>query len=213
MLLALADGRALSAARLAAEGEVSPATASSHLSKLTAGGLLRAEAAGRRRYYQLADPEVATLIEALERLAPTLPVSSLGQSQQARAWRQARVCYDHVAGTLGVELMRVMIEGRHLDRVGQASETDSADTRYVITAAGQAFLGQLGITVPPSRQPVRHHMDSTEDAPHLSGALGRALLRRFAELGWTQRQKNQRLRITPDGYTGLDQYFGIHLNH
>ena len=56
---------------------------------------------GRRRNYRLADPEVATLMEALERLAPTLPVRSLQQSQQVRAWRQARVCYDHIAGTLG----------------------------------------------------------------------------------------------------------------
>jgi DNA-binding transcriptional ArsR family regulator len=75
MLLALADGRSLPASRMAAEADISAATASSHLQKLTAGGLVEVEATGRRRHYRLADPEVGTLIEALERLAPSLPVA------------------------------------------------------------------------------------------------------------------------------------------
>jgi predicted transcriptional regulator len=208
MLLALGDGRALSAGGLAAEAGVSAATASSHLHKLTAGGLLAVEAAGRRRNYRLAGPEVAVLIEALERLAPALPVRSLVQSQRARAWREARVCYDHVAGRLGVEVMRVMVERGHLEPAGEA---DGGEVRYAITAEGGAFLEALGVTVPPSRRPVRHHGDSTEEGPHLSGALGRALLARFVELGWLQRQKKQRLQITPDGVTGFDLQFGLYL--
>lgn len=95
---------------LAAEAGVTPATASSHLHKLTAGGLLAVEAAGRRRNYRLAGPDVGVLVEALERLAPALPVRSLEQSERARAHREARVCYDHVAGRLGVEMMHAMVE-------------------------------------------------------------------------------------------------------
>jgi DNA-binding transcriptional ArsR family regulator len=205
ILLALGDGQALPASWLAAEAGVSAATASSHLHKLTAGGLLTVEAVGRRRNYRLAGPEVAVLIEALERLAPALPVRSLEQSQRARARREARVCYDHVAGRLGVEIMRAMVERGHLEPAGGAA---AGEIRYAITAEGGAFLEGLGVTIPPSRRPVRHHVDSTEEGPHLSGALGRALLARFVELGWVRRQHKQRLLITPDGLTGFSEQFG-----
>jgi predicted transcriptional regulator len=208
MLLALGDGRALPASGLAAEAGVSAATASSHLRKLTAGGLLAVQAAGRRRNYRLAGPDVAVLIEALERLAPALPARSLRQSQRARAWREARVCYDHLAGGLGVAVMRAMVQRGHLEPAG----TDAGQVRYAITAEGGAFLAALGVTVPPSRRPVRQHADSTEDDPHLSGALGRALLTRFAELGWLRRQEKQRLQVTPAGLAGFDVQFGIHLD-
>jgi DNA-binding transcriptional ArsR family regulator len=212
MLLALGDGRALPASVLAAEAGVTAATASSHLNKLTAGGLLVVEAAGRRRNYRLASPEVGALIEALEQLAPALPVRSLGQSQRARAHREARVCYDHLAGRLGVEVMRVMVEQGHLEPVDEAAEFGAGQVRYAITVEGGAFLEALGVTVPPSRRPVRHHADSTEGGLHLSGALGRALLARFVDLGWLLRQNKQRLQITPDGLTGFDRQFGLDLN-
>jgi hypothetical protein len=197
------------AGRLAAEAEVSAATASSHLHKLVAGGLLEVETAGRRRNYRLANPEVATLLEALERLAPALPIRSLAQSQQALAWRQARVCYDHIGGALGVEMMRAMVEQGHIGPHAKATRADADRVRYSITAAGQSFLDSLGLTVLRSRQPVRHHMDSTEDGAHLSGALGRALLARFVDLGWLQRRQSQRLHITADGRAGLDRQFGL----
>ena len=211
ILVALAaDGGALPAGRLAAVAEVSASTASGHLNKLVAGGLLVVENAGRHRNYRLADPEVvADLIEMLERLAPTLPVRSLGQSQQARAWRQARVCYNHIGGVLGVELMRSLVNRGH---VGPAHETAGADPdqdRYLITKGGWTFLETLGVVVPPSRQPVRHHTDSTEDGSHFSGALGRALLVRFVDLGWLQRHSNRRVHITSEGWNGFNEQFGI----
>lgn len=211
ILVALAaDGGALPAGRLAAVAEVSPSTASGHLHKLVAGGLLVVENAGRRRNYRLADPEVvADLIEVLERLAPTLPVQSLGQSQQARAWRQARVCYDHIGGALGVELMRSLVGQGHVGPAHEATGVDPDQDRYLITTGGWTFLETFGVVVPPSRQPVRHHPDSTEDGSHLSGALGRALLARFVDLGWVQRHKNRRVHITSEGWNGLSDQFGI----
>jgi DNA-binding transcriptional ArsR family regulator len=206
MLLALGDGRALPAGVLAAEAGVTAATASSHLHKLTAGGLLTVEVAGRRRNYRLAGPDVGVLVEALERLAPALPVRSLEQSQRARAHRESRVCYDHVAGRLGVEMMRAMVERGHLKPVDEA---DAGEVRYAITVEGGAFLETLGVIVPPSRRPVRYHADSTEEGLHLSGVLGRSLLARFVDLGWLRRQQKQRLQITPDGLTGFELRFGL----
>jgi DNA-binding transcriptional ArsR family regulator len=207
ILLALGDGQPLPAGRLAAEAGVSAATASGHLRRLVAGGLLVVESEGRNRHYRLAGPDVATLIEALERLAPALPVRSLEQSQQARAWRQARVCYDHTAGVLGVELMGAMIEH---GRVAPTSGDGGSDSeRYSVTPGGKAFLEELGVEMPPGRPTVRYHPDSTEDGPHISGALGRALLAQFIDLGWLQRPTSRRLNITAEGRAGFNERFGI----
>jgi DNA-binding transcriptional ArsR family regulator len=214
ILVALAaDGGALPAGRLAAQAEVSASTASGHLHKLVDGGLLVVESAGRHRNYRLANPEVvAALIETLEQLAPALPIQSLGQSQQARAWRQARVCYDHIAGTLGVGLMGALVERGHVGPVHEAARVDPERDQYAITSEGWAFFQTLGVVVPPSRQPVRHHKDSIEDGSHLSGALGRGLLTRFVDLGWLQRHQNRRLHITPEGRKGFGQQFGVSLD-
>ena len=105
MLLALGDGRALSASVLAAEAGVTAATASSHLTKLTAGGLLEVEAAGRRRNYRLAGPEVGVLIEVLERLAPALPV---GRARGERPERKSRALAGQVfCGPAGQRVRRI----------------------------------------------------------------------------------------------------------
>jgi hypothetical protein len=108
-------------------------------------------------------------------------------------------------------MMHAMVERGHLEPAGEAAETDAGEVRYVITVDGRAFLETLGVTVPPSRRPVRHHADSTEEGLHLSGALGRALLARFVDLGWLRRQQKQRLQITPDGRSGFDLRFGLDL--
>jgi hypothetical protein len=214
MLFALADGRALPASRLAAEAEVTAATASSHLCKLTDARLLAVEVDGRFRNYRLAGPDVANLIEALERLAPTLPVRSLAQSQRARAWREARTCYDHLAGQLGVELMRVVVERGYIVAAGRGDTPDAGATHYSLTDLGSHFFDQFGVRVAPARQPVRHHLDSTEPFPHLSGALGRGLLARFIELKWLERSPAGRdIRITPLGRQGLHERFGIRLEY
>src|ERR1700743_3712061 len=168
ILLARGDGLALSASGLAAEAGVSPATASSHLRKLTDAGLLQVEIEGRRRNYRLAGPEVASLIEAVERLAPAAPVRSFRQSQQVRSWREARVCYDHVAGRLGVTIIHAMLRRRSLEPVAGAAGTSAAGVRYTTTADGTAFLEELGVDLPPSRWTVRYHSDSTEEGQHLS---------------------------------------------
>src|ERR1700759_5517687 len=158
ILLALGDGRALPASRLASEAGTSPATASSHLRKLTDAGLLTVETHGRHRYYRLAGPDVGRLIEALQQVAPASPVRSLRQDTRARALREARTCYDHIAGRLGVRLMATMLERGYLTggdgtydpertprdhRAGYGHEVD-----YALTTAGQEFLDGFGVQIP-----------------------------------------------------------------
>ena len=221
ILLALDDGRALPASHLAAEAGVSPATASSHLGKLTEAGLLSVEAHGRHRYYRLSGPAVGDLIETLQRLAPVAPVRSLRQGSRARALREARTCYDHIAGRLGVELARVLIERGHVTGGDGTYDPEAArldhrtgyghDVDYTLTEAGSAFLGEFGVRLPERRRPVRYCVDWSEQRHHMSGALGRGLLDRFVELGWIRRAEGSRaVHVTETGRTGLDRTFGIH---
>src|SRR3954452_25058159 len=111
MLLALGDGRALPASVLAAEAGVAASTASAHLTRLVDAGLLEVTVQGRPRYYRLAGPQVAELIEVLARVAPAAPVRSLREGTRAHALRAARTCYDHIAGRLGVDILAALIGG------------------------------------------------------------------------------------------------------
>jgi DNA-binding transcriptional ArsR family regulator len=212
ILLALGAGRALPASRLAADAGISAGTASSHLAKLTEAGLLTVEAHGRFRYYRLSGPDVSDLIEVLERFAPTLPVRSLRQSRQAYALREARLCYDHLAGRLSVELMRMMIKRGYLT-LRECATADRDAPRYALDPSGTAFFDEFGVRIGVRRILVRHHLDSSEQEPHLSGALGRGLLDRFVELDWIRRSEDSRAAvITPAGRRGLDEILGIQLD-
>ncbi len=114
ILAALGDGRALAASVLAAEAGVAASTASAHLARLLDAGLLEVLPQGRHRYYRLAGPHVAELLEALARVAPPAPVRSLREGTRAEALRTARTCYDHLAGRLGVALMTALIADGHV---------------------------------------------------------------------------------------------------
>ena len=223
ILLALDDGRALPASRLAAEAGVSAATASSHLRKLTDAGLLTVEAHGRNRYYGLAGPAVGQLIEVLQQLAPATPIRSLRQGTRASALRRARTCYDHLAGRLGVELMAAMIERGHLTGGDGTFDPDLAqhdrrtgyghDVDYTLTPAGTGFLTEFGVRLPPRRPVVRYCVDWSEQRHHLAGALGRGLLDKLTGLGWTRRSSASRaVQLTDAGRRGLSDTFGIRLD-
>ena len=146
VLTALGDGRELAASVLAAEAGVAPSTASAHLAKLVDGGLIRVERHGRHRYFRLAGPEVGRAIEALAQIAPPAPVRSLREGTRAHAIRQARTCYDHLAGRLGVALMAGLIDagvltggdGHHQRGRARADRPSAAgrDLDYRLTDGG-----------------------------------------------------------------------------
>ena len=109
MLVALLDGRPRTAGELGRLGGVAPSTASGHLAQLLDGGLVACEADGRRRLYRLASPETAELLETLARLAPPTRPRSLRGVDRAHALRAARLCYDHLAGVLGVAVTEGLV--------------------------------------------------------------------------------------------------------
>jgi DNA-binding transcriptional ArsR family regulator len=139
MLWALSDGRALPAGELARVARVGAPTASAHLAKLVAGGLLAAERHGRHRYCRLATPAVVAALEAIAVLAPPARAPSAKAAHAGRAVRLARTCYDHLAGVLGVAVTEALVAQGALVLAGRA---------YVVTDDGAARFARLGIDVP-----------------------------------------------------------------
>src|SRR5437867_932268 len=170
MCLALAGGEARPAGELAARAGVSAQTASNHLAKLVAGRILRVEQQGRWRYYRLAGAEVGYAVEALAVVAPPLPsrAESNGHDGAARRLKEARTCYSHLAGRLGVALADALVAECWLEDDGRG---------YRVTAKGTRLLRALGIEATGRRgqAPVRRCLDWTERRPHVAGPVGTAL--------------------------------------
>lgn len=201
VLLALTDGRSLAASVLAAEAGVAASTASHHLARLVDGGLITAVTRGRHRYFALADARVAELIEAVARVAPPQPITSLRQGTRAHAVRYARRCYDHLAGRLGVALTDALCENGFL----------TADDGYTVTEPGAGRFAGLGVHARAGER-ARCCLDWTEQRNHVAGPLGRALMTRLLELGWLSRDGNTRaVRVTDSGRENLPTRLGVRL--
>ncbi|HUJ35763.1 MAG TPA: winged helix-turn-helix domain-containing protein [Solirubrobacteraceae bacterium] len=225
ILLALGDGRALSASVLADEAGVAASTASAHLGKLVRGGMLRVERHGRHRYFRVSGPEVGELIEALARISPPAQVRSLKQGSKAQAVRFARTCYDHLAGMLGTQLMEAMLENELLTGGNGVFDPDAArddrlaapglDLDYRLTATGVRELESFGIdfeALPPRRPLIKYCVDWSEQRHHLAGALGAALAARMIDLGWLRKADRSRaVHVSEVGYDGLREHFGLEL--
>ncbi len=209
MLTALMTGRALTASELAHQAGVTPQTASSHLAKLEAGGLIEQEKQGRHRYYRLADPDVAAVLEGLEGLAARAGHLRVRTGPKDPALRRARVCYDHLAGDLGVQMLDSMKRQRLLRQRKQDIE---------LTAEGSRFLAEtLQISADdlahPRRPLCKTCLDWSERRHHLAGTLGAALLNRFTELKWAARDAAPGSRVvnfTRQGEKRFAALFGEH---
>ncbi|MGI3171520.1 ArsR/SmtB family transcription factor [Pseudooceanicola sp. C21-150M6] len=200
MLTALLDGRALTAGELAQEAGVLASTASGHLSRMTEGGLLSVVQQGRHRYYRLSGPEVAHALEGLMTLSQARG-SRRRPGPRDPEMRLARTCYDHMAGTLGVQMY---------DSLRLRGGFVSGPEGLCLSDIGHALLAGLGepFRVTPGVSRCRECLDWSERRPHLAGPLGKALLIRVVETGWAHRVPGSRLiRFSPDGRAAFDQLF------
>jgi DNA-binding transcriptional ArsR family regulator len=203
VLTALMAGRALTATELAELAGVTKQTISSHLAKLVDAGLLAVEAQGRHRYFRLADDDVAHLLESLMGVAFRAGSVRLRSSPRDPAMRKARVCYDHLAGELGVLVFDSLRERQAL-----ALGVDGVE----LTASGEGFFERMGIDAGALRGQrrvfCRTCLDWSERRHHLAGALGASLLARVVALGWATRDKQSRVvRFTENGETALRAAF------
>jgi DNA-binding transcriptional ArsR family regulator len=204
MLTALAGGRALTATELSAEAGVTPQTASAHLGRLSAGGLIVLRQQGRHRYYALAGAEVAQVLEGLMGLAAGAGHLRTRTGPKDLALRKARVCYNHLAGERGTDLYDRFVA------MGYLAERDGA---LDLTPGGAAAIRDFGVDLDrlaQARAPLcRPCLDWSERRTHLAGSLGRAILARMETLAWVRRQPESRVvTFTPAGERAFRDWLG-----
>lgn len=202
MLTALMAGQALTAGELAREAGVTPQTASSHLSRLEKGGLVIGRKQGRHSYFALSGDDVAAVLEGLMGLAARTGHARTRPGPREPALRHARVCYDHLAGELGV----AMLEG--------LTARGLLDADLAPTVNGEAFFAALGVDLAPlraARRPLcKACLDWSVRRSHLAGALGAAVLDRIFALGWARRLEGQRVvAFTEGGARKFAEVFGL----
>lgn len=195
MLWNLLDGRAYTATELAICANISKQACSNHLTKLVEGKLLSIESQGRHKYYRFANDRVAHAVENIAYLLPDLNYFENLSAKPAEGIKNARTCYDHIAGCLGVKLTSGLLKNEIIKEVKQ---------KYVITHEGESWFELLEINLPELRQMKRRFaypcLDWSERKHHIAGAVGAAILTAFLRNDWLRRKEHTReLLITPTG--------------
>ncbi|MEO5325919.1 winged helix-turn-helix domain-containing protein [Mesorhizobium sp. CC13] len=203
MLMALMDGGALTASELALEAGVGLPTASSHLAKLMDGRLLKVASQGRHRYYALAGTEVATMIEAISGVAAGSGPQRARPGPRDKSMREARVCYDHLAGEHAVAMF---------DRFIAEEIILNHDDEARLGPAGASFFAAIGIdtaNLGSSRRPMcRACLDWSVRRSHLAGSLGAAILDKIVAERWARRPAGSRVvEFTPPGRKAFEKTF------
>lgn len=197
ILLALIDGRTCTAGELARSANVSPQTASFHLKRLACAKVLECECRGKYRYFRLAGPEIAQLLEAL------LAVDEIAHPGRAAARlsvtsRDARTCYDHLAGRAGVHLYRRLTHRGWLAAEG---------SQWVLTSDAREMMEDLHFSQRSSPPAVgKPCLDWSERDFHIAGELGNLLLRSMLESRWFLRSTDRSLIVTEKGRSRLAKY-------
>ena len=207
ILSTLMGGHALTAGELAKVAGVTPQTTSSHLSKLVERRLLAVERRGPRRFYRLATPLIAQMLEGMMTVAASGPPRFQPPSQIDAEMRRARTCYDHLAGELGVALTESMVERGHIELDADAGE---------LTPEGVNFLTGLGADlVSPVRSRrafCRPCLDWSERRLHLAGRVGAAIAGLALRRDWVRRRlKGRSVEITEDGVAAFRKHFGVRI--
>ena len=209
MLSALMAGEALTASELAIEGGITNQTASGHLKKMLDGGLICVRSEGRHRYYGIASPDVAHMLETISIVAGDAGPKKVRPGPKDERLRNARVCYDHLAGEMGVKLYDGLI--RHNLLALKSVNTD--ESLLEPTGKGVDFFKtkldiEVGELLKKKRPLCRTCLDWSVRKTHLSGALGAALLDQFFERKWAARSEVPRLvTFTPKGNQEFNRLF------
>lgn len=205
ILASMMDGRFHTASELAYMAAIKPQTASFHLAKLIEGKLIKVEKQGRHRYFQLAGEDIAQFLESFLAISPPPEVRSLKQSSQMKLLQDARTCYDHLAGKLGVQLTEALTDAGYIKL---------EDKQFVLTDEGTLFFTTFGLdlaAVKRKRRSFSHAcLDWSERRYHLAGALGSELLNQLLSLGWLTRVPSIRaIKVTEKGRTAFKEIFQI----
>jgi len=199
ILTRLLDGRSWTATELAKAAAIRPSTGSSHLSKLLEQGWVAVHPQGRNRYYRLAGEGIASFLEGFASIAPNPGARTPGEIRASAALRHCRLCYDHLAGQVGVAFTQNLLHRGWVDPAFQ------------LTQAGREGLEARGLE-PPEGDGLGC-MDWSERRLHLAGPLGRSLMKTMLGAGWFQRDpKSRALWVTPLGRDELERSLGLALS-
>jgi hypothetical protein len=146
--------------------------------------------------YALAGPAVAQLVEALSSIVGPPPAARKAELAEART------CYDHLAGRLGVSLFD------RLTRSGAIVDDHRPDGALRLGPRANDVFGRLGVALdelPPSRRRLAFRcLDWTERRPHLGGRLGTEVAQAFERRGWTRRRpRTRRIDATPRAWRAV----------
>jgi DNA-binding transcriptional ArsR family regulator len=205
MLWSLLDGRAYTATELAHEADISPTSASNHLSKLLEADLVKVEVQGKHRYYSFFKPEVAYVVESMASLATPDGKKISESKKEVSGIKFCRTCYDHLAGYIGVQIAEAMELKSLIKKSGN---------QYTVTDKGWKWINSFGITkeeVLIKRRPLaRQCLDWSERRPHLAGQLGAILLSKMLEKKWFRSiQFSRELIITAKGRKEMNDLLGM----
>ncbi|PJI10465.1 MULTISPECIES: ArsR/SmtB family transcription factor [Clostridium] len=202
MLMSLLGGQR-TAGELAKTAGIKPQTATFHLSKMVSAGIIEKHAYGKYRYFKLANEDIAKLLELLMKLSKSPKINSLKQSIHSHTLRNARLCYDHVAGKLGVELKETLLKAKYIQL-----ENDI----FYITELGYKKFIELGI-IKNKFKDIRSLngvkcYDWSEKDYHIAGKLGYAIAAGLIGLCWIKKSPISReLEITEIGKVQLHKNF------
>jgi DNA-binding transcriptional ArsR family regulator len=205
MLTALLSGRALTASELAQEAGITPQTASSHLSKLETGGLIEPEKQGRHRYYRLTGTDVAGVLEGLAGLAARAGHMRVRTGPKDPELRRARICYDHLAGDLGVQMLDSMKKQRLIRQGKDTMELTGEGKRFI----SKALQIEADALIHPRRPVCKACLDWSERRHHLAGTLGAAIMERFTELKWAARDATPGSRVVNFSRNGEKRFAAL----
>lgn len=204
MLDLMMDGRAYTAGELAAAAGVTPQTASDHLARLVTEGFIAVERQGRHRYHRIANLDVVAALEGVLVLSAAIGRFRTRPGPRDAAMREARICYDHLAGAWGARLFAGL--------VSQGALATDKHATIAPTAAGRARFRAIGVDPAEhtGKRPLcRACLDWSERKPHLAGWLGSRLLDAFIDQGWLRRETGSRaLLVTPRGRGELARFIG-----
>ena len=205
MLIALMGGKALTATELATEAEITAQTASSHLAKLAESQLLTVQKQGRHKYFQLAGRQIAELLETLLNVSAGIEHSRVITGPAQPELRRSRICYDHLAGELGVNL---------LDSLHQRGYLHSLQQELVLSADGESLFKALGADLPTlsnKRRPLcKNCLDWSERRHHLAGSLGQWVLDDILNKDWASKDLDSRvIRFSASGLKTFKKIYQI----
>ena len=144
-----------------------------------------------------------------EALPPDAPPRSTQAAREVRrnsALRQARTCYQHLAGIAGVDLLEQLLDRGWLE----PEESQDSRTSYRTTTLGLQELLHRGIEAIPANNSRRRFaygcMDWTERRLHLGGVLGALLMGALNAQGAVRRHPGTRAVLLECSIAGwLDQ--------